>query len=109
MRFSLSKNWFRFLGISTLFFSGYIVVIGIFGNVDVSPLLPIKLAASIQAAWPKMPFFKVEEEAVNDGKAHEIYYTVPTRQLTPQEIAAMMKALSPAPPKPPASKVAEGK
>ena len=91
MRFSLPYSWYRVMGISGLFLTGYIVVIGIFGNVDVSPLLPVKLAASIQEAWPRLPFFTVETDSINGGKGEVIYYTVPTRQLTPQELARMGK------------------
>ena len=90
MRFSLSYNWYRAMGITGLFLLLYIVVIGIFGRVDISGLLPVKFAATLQEAWPKMPFFSVEKEAVNGGKGEEIYYTVPTRQLTPQEITRLL-------------------
>ena len=77
------------MGITGIFLVGYIVVIGIFGNVDISGLLPIKLATSIQNAWPRMPFFTVEQQPIDGGKGREIYYTVPTRQFTPQELARM--------------------
>ncbi len=91
MRFSISPNWIRVMGISTLFLLGYIVLIGIFGNVDVTPLLPEKLAASIVDAWPKLPFF--QQASTTDGDNERIiYYTVPTRIFTPQELAAMRKA-----------------
>jgi len=89
MRFTLHYGWYRFMGITGLFLIGYIVVVGIFGNVDVSGLLPVKLAASIQAAWPQMPFFAVQKETINGGKDEETYYIVPTRQLTPREIAQL--------------------
>jgi hypothetical protein len=90
MRFLLPYNCYRVMGITGLFLLLYIVVIGVFGRVDISGLLPIKLAAGIQAAWPKMPFFSVEKETVDGGKGEEIYYTVPSRQLTPQEVAGLM-------------------
>jgi len=91
MRFTLPYNLYRFMGITGLFLVLYIVVFGVFGNVDVSGLLPIKLATEIQEAWPQMPFFTVQKEPVNGGHGQEIYYTVPTRQITPQELAQMEK------------------
>jgi len=88
-RFKISYNWYRFMGISTLFLTGYIVIIGIFGKTDISPLLPTELASSIQAHWPDMPFFTARKEFLHNGKEEKIFLTVPTRQLTPQEIAAL--------------------
>jgi hypothetical protein len=93
MRFSLPYNWYRIMGITGLFLLGYILVIGVFGNVDISGLLPVKLATSLREAWPQMPFFAVDKES-EPGKGQEIYYTVPTRQLTPQELARMGKTNS---------------
>ena len=90
MRFFLPYNCYRVMGITTGFLLLYIVVIGVFGRVDISGLLPVKLAAGIEAAWPRMPFFSVEKETVAGGKGEEIYYTVPSRQLTPQEVAGLM-------------------
>ncbi len=89
MRRTLPLAWYRFFGITSLCLLGYIVVIGIFGNVDISGLLPNRMALTIQYAWPQMPFFTVEREPVNGGRGEEIIYTVPTRQLTPQEIALL--------------------
>jgi len=100
MRFSLSRNGYRFFGISTLFLLVYIVVIGIFGNVDISAWLPIKLATSLQEAWPRMPFFTVQQQAGPDGQGQVIYYTVPTRQITPQELARMKVPPLPTKPSP---------
>ena len=91
MRFSIPYTWIRIMGITTLFLLGYIVVIGIFGNIDISPLLPEKLAAAIQDAWPKLPFFQTQTETDSNGE-QVTYYTVPTRQFTPQELAEMRKA-----------------
>jgi len=89
MRFKISYNWYRFMGITGLFLIGYIVIIGIFGNVNIEPALPTKLATTIMTHWPRLPLFMVEKESINGGKGQEIYYTVPTRQLTPQEIAQL--------------------
>ena len=65
------------------------VVIGILGTWISVRFLPTKLAASIETHWPKLPLFAVEKEPVDGGKGEEIYFTVPTRQLTPQEIARL--------------------
>lgn len=89
MRFTLPYNWYRFMGITGISLLLYCVVIGLFGNVDISGYLPMRLAASIQMAWPEMPFFSMKKEPVGGGQ--EIYYTVPTRQLTPQEVAQMSR------------------
>ena len=89
MRFTLPYNLYRLMGISGLFLIAYIVVIGVFGNTDISWLLPQQFAASLQEAWPRMPFFAVEKKSVDDGKEQEIYYTVPTRQLTQLDLMRM--------------------
>jgi hypothetical protein len=96
MRFKIPYYYYRFMGITGLFLIGYIVVIGIFGNTDITPLLPTDYARSIQTHWPNLPFFKVQKQSLDDGQEQEIYYTVPTRQLTPKEIAAL-KATGPEP------------
>ncbi len=99
MRFTIPYNWYRAMGMTAMFAVLYMVVIGIFGKVDISHLMPVKLAKSIQESWPQLPFFEVESEMVNDGKQKEIRYTVPTRQLTPEEVLRFSQALShPAPP-----------
>jgi len=89
MRFTLPYNLYRFMGITGICLMIYIIVFGAFGDVDVSGFLPINLATSIQEAWPQMPFFSVQERAASGGRGREIYYTVPTRQITPQELARM--------------------
>jgi len=105
MRFSLPYNAYRFMGIATLFLLLYIVVIGVFGRVDISGLLPIKLAAAIETNWPKMPFFVAGRHDLDNGQGRIMYYTVPTRQLTPQEVRQLFsdqpKPSDPAPAPPP--------
>jgi hypothetical protein len=96
MRFKLSYNWYRFMGITSICLLGYIVVIGIFGNTDITPLLPTDTARAIQTHWPDLPIFKSAHQTINDGTETETYYLVPTRQLTAKEIAAL-KATGPAP------------
>jgi hypothetical protein len=69
----------------------YFLVIVVFGKLDVSWFMPPtdQIARTIISVWPRMPFFAVQKESVNGGRGQEIYYTVPTRQLTPQELARM--------------------
>ncbi len=78
---------YRFWGIPALSLAMYGLVIGVFGNMDISGFLPMKLATSIAVHWPEMPFFAVSKGIAPDGKSHETYYTVPTRQLTARELA----------------------
>jgi len=82
----------------------YFLVFVVFGKLDMSWIMPStdQIARTIISVWPRMPFFAVQKESINGGKGQEIYYTVPTRQLTPQEIArlgATNGALHPAAPK----------
>jgi hypothetical protein len=63
----------------------YIVVFVVFGRTDVSWIMPDtqQIARTIVDVWPRMPFF-VQQENTPDGQV--TYYTVPTRQLTRQEM-----------------------
>ena len=69
----------------------YFVVFVVFGRVDVSWLMPptTQIARAILDVWPRMPFFAVQKESVTGSNGREIYYTVPTRQFTPQELKRM--------------------
>jgi len=71
----------------------YFLVIVVFGKIDMSWIMPNtdEIARTFISLWPRMPFFQVQKETVHfDGNTNEvIYYTVPTRQLTPQELAKM--------------------
>ena len=66
----------------------YVIIFGIFGKVDMSWIMPdtSQIAHTIVDVWPKMPFF-VQKEDTPQGQV--IYYTVPTRQLTRQEMAQL--------------------
>ena len=46
-----------------------------------------QLARSVMIAWQDLPFFTAKTETSSDGKY--IYYTVPTRQFTPQQLMQM--------------------
>ena len=69
----------------------YFVVFVVLGKLDMSWIMPDtnQIARTLVEVWPRMPFFAVQKESVNGGKGEEIYYTVPTRQFTPQELARM--------------------
>jgi hypothetical protein len=69
----------------------YFVVFVLFGKLDMSWIMPDtnQIARTFIEVWPRMPFFTMQKETSADGKGQDIYYTVPTRQLTPQEIARM--------------------
>ena len=60
-------------------------------NLNVGWMMPDtqRLAREIINVWPQMPFFAVTKEPAKDGQGEIIYYTVPTRQLTPQELAQL--------------------
>ncbi len=69
----------------------YFLVFVVFGKVNVSGIMPDTnlIARTLIQVWPRLPFFSVQKEAASDGKGQVIYYTVPTRQLTPKELAQM--------------------
>ena len=69
----------------------YFLVFVVLGRMDVSWMMPptTQIANAILEVWPRMPFFMVQKESINGGNGREIYYTVPTRQFTPQELARM--------------------
>ncbi|HEY0257155.1 MAG TPA: hypothetical protein VGC39_06920 [Candidatus Methylacidiphilales bacterium] len=69
----------------------YFVVFVVLGKLDMSWIMPDtnQIARTFIEVWPRMPFFAVQKESSADGQGQVIYYTVPTRQLTPQEIARM--------------------
>ena len=69
----------------------YFLVFVVFGKLDVSWIMPDsnQIARTLIEVWPRMPFFTVQKESVNGGKGQEIDYTVPTRQITPQELEQM--------------------
>ena len=69
----------------------YFLVFVVCGKLDMSWIMPDtnRLARTMIAVWPQMPFLTVQKESVNGGQGQVIYYTVPTRQFTPQELARM--------------------
>jgi len=69
----------------------YFLVFVVFGKLDMSWIMPDtnQIARTFISVWPRLPFFAVQKEPVDGGKGQEIYYTVPTRQFTPKELAQM--------------------
>ncbi len=71
------------------------MVFVVFGKLDMSWIMPDtnEIARTFISVWPHMPFFAVQKESVTgaNGEADGeiIYYTVPTRQFTPQQLARM--------------------
>ena len=93
----------RLWGLSGTALVLYLLVFVVFRNLDMSWIMPPtdKIAQALIEAWPRLPIFAVQTETVNGGKDREIYYTVPTRQFTPQELARMGATNSAMPPFPP--------
>jgi hypothetical protein len=80
----------RLWGLTGTALALYFLVFVVLGNIDVGWMFPTqKIANAILEVWPRMPFFTVQKESINGGQGQEMHYTVPTRQLTPQEIARM--------------------
>ena len=69
----------------------YFLVFVVLGRMDVSWIMPDtrQIARTMIEVWPQMPFFVAQKEPVNGAKGEEIYYTVPTRQFTRQELGRM--------------------
>jgi hypothetical protein len=73
----------------------YLVVFVVFGKLDMSWIMPDtnQIARTFIEVWPRMPFFAVQRETLTNADGQDqgqvIYYTVPTRQLTPQDLAQM--------------------
>jgi hypothetical protein len=73
----------------------YFLVFVVFGKLDMSWIMPDtnQIARTFMSVWPRLPFFAVQKENVTgvngQVQGQEIYYTVPTRQFTPQELARM--------------------
>ena len=80
-------QWHRVLGIGGLCVVAYILVFVVFGQSDVSGFLPRPYTPSFH--WPNLPQFLVRSD---DSKKPETIYTVPTRQITPQELAEIRGA-----------------
>jgi hypothetical protein len=78
-------RWQRMLGLLTTGLILYFVVFVVFGRTDVGWMLP-KVIRHIQ--WPDLPRFFYSTQKTPDGQ-EEAIYTVPSRQLTAQELAQL--------------------
>ncbi len=83
--FSRLFQWHRVLGITGLSIAAYFLVFVVLGKTDVSWLLP---PSAPHFHWPDLPSFFVQKEAAPGGGT-ETVYTVPSRQLTAQELAQL--------------------
>ena len=81
----------RLWGLAGTALALYFLVFVVLGKLDMSWIMPStdQIARTIISVWPRMPFFVVQKESINGGKGREIYYTVPTRQFTKQEMTRM--------------------
>jgi hypothetical protein len=83
-------TWHRVVGISVLSLVAYILVVRVFGDMDVSWIFPHdKPGTTLRMHWPHLPFFTVTTGPAPDGQGRETYYTVPARQLTAREVALL--------------------
>lgn len=83
-------KWYRIVGIAALSMIAYVLLVRVFGDMDVSWIFPHdKPGTTLRMHWPDLPFFTVTQETAPDGKNQETYYTVPTRQLTAKELAQL--------------------
>ncbi len=76
----------RFAGIGLVALLGYFLLFDVLGKYDINWALPWKQMA--RAPWPDLPFFTAWKTSTPDGQ-QEVIYQVPSRQLTPQEIARL--------------------
>jgi hypothetical protein len=67
----------------------YFLTFVVFGKLNMSWIMPDtnQLARSVMIAWQDLPFFTAKKETSDDGQY--IYYTVPTKQFTPAQLARM--------------------
>ena len=81
--FAALFRWYRIVGIAALSLVAYFLAFVVFGKTDVSWLFP---QSALRFQWPDLPYFSTRHEVSSDGKTQATYYTVPTRQITPQEL-----------------------
>ena len=69
----------------------YLLTFVVFGKLNMSWIMPDtnQLARTVMIAWQDLPFFATKQESSDDGKDRYIYYTVPTKQFTPAQLAQM--------------------
>jgi hypothetical protein len=83
-----SRRFWGFTGTALVLY--LIVFVGLAHVTVPRSLSTERMAEAILNAWPRLPFFSVQHKTNADGQT-ETFYTVPTRQFTPAEIAQMKK------------------
>jgi hypothetical protein len=76
----------RILGMTVVALLGYFLLFDVLGKADINWALPWKKL--VRAHWPDLPFFSSWKTTTADGR-QEVIYQVPSRQLTPREIALL--------------------
>jgi hypothetical protein len=79
-------RWPRMLGLAVTAFLFYLLVFVVFGRTDVSWLISKNPAPHFY--WPDLPHFFVSKETTPSGQ-EETIYSVPSRQLTAQELSQL--------------------
>jgi hypothetical protein len=79
-------QWHRIIGLSALSVAAYFLFVGL-RQTDMTWFLPREIR---EFHWPDLPPFFVRREEMHHGQ--ETIYTVPTRQITPQELAELKAA-----------------
>jgi hypothetical protein len=77
-------RWHRILGISALSLAAYFVIFVVFGKTEVGWRTS---TGAPRFQWPNLPAFTVEKSSSLQSEDQETIYTVPSRQLTPRELA----------------------
>jgi hypothetical protein len=85
-RFHYFFHWQRLLGLALTALLGYLLVFVVLGKTDVSWM--VSKGAAYRFHWPDLPRFFVRKETTSDGR-EETVYSVPSRQLTAQELAQL--------------------
>jgi len=85
LRFFALFQWQRIVGISSLSLVTFLLVFFVFGRIKIGGFLPV---TSGRMAWPDLPAFFSQKSTTPDGET-EARFSVPTRQLTAQELSQM--------------------
>ncbi|MEI9999282.1 MAG: hypothetical protein WDO13_08955 [Verrucomicrobiota bacterium] len=96
-RFFRSRTLWGLLGTAAVM---YLVLFVVLGRLNVGWMMPDtkQIARTLVDAWPRLPFFAQKEKT---PQGDVIYYTVPTHQMTPQELRDMgLTNAAPRPAKP---------
>jgi hypothetical protein len=83
---ALPRWLLRLAGMALIGLLGYFLLFGVLDRYDINWALPWK--KMIRAHWPDLPFFSSWTRTTPEG-GQETIYQVPSRVLTPQEIAQL--------------------